>query len=79
MAVILYNASVKHNLINKVENYSAFGDDSTIASYAKSAVYTLKDYGIISGVGASIFSPLTNADRASACQMLYTLMIKSTK
>jgi len=79
MAVILYNASVKHNLINKVENYSAFGDDSTIASYAKSAVYTLKDYGIISGVGASTFSPLTNADRASACQMLYTLMIKSTK
>ena len=79
MAVILYNASVKHNLISEVTNYRAFGDDSTISAYAKSAVYTLKDNGIINGVGESTFSPLTNADRASACQMLYTLMIKSTK
>lgn len=79
MAVILYNASVKHNLIAEDTDYKAFADDSTISEYAKSAVYTLKDSGIISGVGEATFSPLTNADRASACQMLYTLMIKTTK
>lgn len=79
MAVILYNAVRKHNLVTEVTDYKAFGDDSTISDYAKSAVYTLKDNGIISGVGEDTFSPLANADRASACQMLYTLMLKSTK
>ena len=76
MAVILYNASAKHNLINKVEKYNAFADDSKIADYAKIAVYTLRDYSIINGVGEGSFSPLTNADRASACQILYNLMTK---
>ena len=79
MAVIIYNASVKHNLITKVEGYTVFGDDAAISDYAKDAVYTLKDNNIINGVGDSTFSPLTNADRASACQILYNLMTKFSK
>lgn len=79
MAVIIYNAAIKYNLIESVHDYLEFVDDDQISDYAKKAVYTLRNNKIISGVGENTFSPLANADRASASQIIYSLMINLSK
>jgi len=53
-----------------------FADDEKIAVYAKNAVYTLKNEGIISGMGDNRFEPRANATRAQAAKMIYTMMGK---
>ena len=49
---------------------SAFADDSSIASWAKNAVYACRDLGIISGMGYNTFAPKDNAQRAQACVVI---------
>lgn len=48
-----------------------FEDDRYIASYAKTAVITLKEFGIITGNELNCFNPTMSATRAEAAQMLY--------
>ena len=50
---------------------SGFEDDRYIASYAKTAVVTLKELGIINGNELNCFNPTMTATRAEAAQMLY--------
>lgn len=79
MAVIIYNAGMKFNLFENVEEYSKFSDDSSISDYAKTAVYTLKNKSVVNGVGDGLFAPKANADRASAAKILYELIIESVE
>ena len=48
----------------------AFSDDSSIASWAKDAVYACRDYGIVGGMGGNSFEPKSTATRAQACVIL---------
>ena len=75
-SVIIYNAAVKFNLISAADEYEAFSDDGVISDYAKAPVYTLKSYQIINGVGDGLFAPKDNATRASAAQIIYTMVSK---
>lgn len=68
MAVILYRAMQ----LSPVTSLEIFADDNAIASYAKEAVYTMKELQIISGMGENCFMPLENATRAQAAKMIYT-------
>lgn len=76
MAIIIYNAAKKFNLFDTEKTGSDFSDDASISDYAKDAVYTLKSKGIIKGMEDGTFRPLENADRASAAQMIYSLIAK---
>lgn len=79
MAVIVYNAGVEFNLFDSAKNYTAFSDDKEISDYAREAVYTLRSYSVINGMGDGSFAPVQNADRASAAQMIYSLITKFDK
>ena len=79
MAVIIYNAGIKFNLFENISSKQTFKDDSSISDYARDAVYCLKSYSIINGTGDGLFSPLEYADRASAAQIIYSLMLKDNK
>ena len=48
----------------------AFADDSSIASWAKNAVYACRERGIISGMGGNTFAPKNNATRVQACVVI---------
>ncbi len=52
----------------------AFADDAEIASWAKTAVYELKNAGVIGGVGDNMFAPLGTCTRAQAAQIIYQLI-----
>ena len=51
-----------------------FADDAEIASWAKTAVYELKNAGVIGGVGDNKFAPAGNCTRAQAAQIIYQLI-----
>ena len=55
---------------------AAFDDDSLIPDYAKTAVYSLADLGVISGMGGNTFAPLSNATRAQTAKIIYKSIIK---
>ena len=55
---------------------AAFDDDASIPGYAKAAVYSLTDLGIISGMGGNMFAPLSNATRAQTAKIIYKSFIK---
>ena len=77
MAVIIYNAAKLKNVVGNSEpEQFPFGDDKSIADYAKEAVYTLKTMGIINGVDENNFAPLATATRAEAAVMIYRLLLK---
>ena len=70
IAVILYRISELLNV--KLENGNdVFGDDNQIADYAKEAVYTLKNAGIINGSSDNYFNPTDSATRAETAAMIY--------
>ncbi len=73
LAVMLYRAAK----FLPEKKYTPFGDDDKISDYAKDAVYTLKEYRIISGKSDSEFAPLEPASRAEAAIMIYR-MIKNS-
>jgi len=54
-----------------------FTDDKSISTYAKNAVYTLKDLGIINGMGDGSFAPKAAASRAETACMLYKAIKKN--
>ena len=51
-----------------------FNDDSEIADYAKSAVYSLYEAGIISGMDNGMFEPNGNLTRAQAAVLIYNML-----
>ena len=52
----------------------AFGDDEKIADYAKEAVYSMRDAGIINGMGENIFAPQSFSTRAQAAKVIHLLL-----
>ncbi|MFD0961301.1 S-layer homology domain-containing protein [Paenibacillus chungangensis] len=53
---------------------TGFADDASIATWAKSAVYAVKQLGIIQGKGSNRFAPNDTATRAEAVTMLINLL-----
>lgn len=58
----------------------AFADDAQIREYAKEAVYTLQQAGIVQGMDSGMFNPGKNATQAEVCKIVYaTLQINEAK
>lgn len=72
MAVLMFRIGELLGLFNRSNSKTAgFEDERFIASYAKTAVITLKELGIIQGNELNCFNPTMSATRAEAAQMLY--------
>lgn len=72
MAVLMFRICEMLGTIDRSSSKnSGFDDDRYISSYAKTAVITLKELGIINGNGLNCFNPTMPATRAEAAQMLY--------
>ena len=71
MCVMVYNAIGEK--LSKNNSGEAFADDTAIASYAKNAVYLLKENGVINGRGENTFAPDGTATRAEAAKIIYTI------
>ena len=80
MAVLMFRIGEMLGLFDRSNaKTSGFEDDRYIASYAKTAVITLKENGIIQGNELNCFNPTMSATRAEAAQMLYRLYHYATK
>ncbi|MEG1931316.1 MAG: S-layer homology domain-containing protein, partial [Anaerovorax sp.] len=77
MAVIMdrFAKEMKISLYAKA-NKVTFADDSKIAPYAKDAVYTMQQAGIINGTGGNNFNPTGNATRGETAKMI-TMVIEA--
>ena len=72
MAVLMFRIGEMLGVMDQSSlRTSGFEDDRYIASYAKTAVVTLKELGIINGNELNCFNPTMTATRAEAAQMLY--------
>ncbi len=70
MAVMVYNF-MKLNDANDNVLHTEFDDDAQISDYAKTAVASLSEMGIINGVGDNKFAPKDDATRAQAAVIIY--------
>ncbi len=72
MAVLMFRIGEMLGVMDQSQSKnSGFEDDRYIASYAKTAVVTLRELGIINGNELNCFNPTMTATRAEAAQMLY--------
>ena len=74
MAVIVYNAAKIYGVSLNSEITNLFEDDDFVAEYAKSAVYALRNGGIVNGKENNSFCPLEYATRAEAAKIIYGLL-----
>ncbi len=75
MATMIYRyAEVMEITLPDGADAEAFADDASIASYAKTAVYSMKEAAIISGKGNNLFDPKGNATRAEAAKIIRLLL-----
>lgn len=72
MAVILVRILNTETLTSS----DSFNDDSDISAYAKDAVYTLKNMGIVSGTGEGNFEPKRVMTRAEAAVVISNFIKK---
>jgi len=74
LATICYRAakSLGIKLPNANSEY-VFNDDNQIYDYAKEAVYSLEQAGIIAGLGDNTFAPNNFATRAQAVKIMYMI------
>lgn len=75
VAAIAYRVYMKDGGVKTISE-NLFSDDSEIAEYAKDAVYTLRDHGIISGMPNNEFQPKASTTRAQAAMIIYNLLYK---
>ncbi|MBQ7572712.1 MAG: S-layer homology domain-containing protein [Clostridia bacterium] len=71
MCVIVHNAM--KDLLQDGTKEKRFSDDYKISDYAKTAVYSLKESGIVNGRGENEFEPLGTATRAEAARIIHSL------
>lgn len=76
MAVICLNIAKYKGLATGGASQQTFGDDANISEYAKEAVYTLKEMGIIGGMGDNRYEPQGFATRAQAAVILQRLLAR---
>ncbi|MCH4890289.1 hypothetical protein EZV73_22090 [Acidaminobacter sp. JC074] len=76
LALILvnYQSKIASYDFDGFDHSGAFSDHSKIASYAKEAVYKLKDANIISGRGKNMFEASGSATRAECAAIIYKLL-----
>lgn len=74
MCVMIYRAAVASGMEIKTEDYVEFSDDTEIADYAKEAVYSLREFGAVSGMTNDEFAPAEFATRAQAAKIIYYLI-----
>lgn len=75
MAVIIYRVlELKGINAEKVNDAVVFTDENEISDYAKEAVSSLQQYGIISGMDDGSFAPKSGATRAQSAKMIYGVM-----
>ena len=53
-----------------------FSDDDKISSWAKTAVYEMRNLGVVSGTGNNAFDPKGTSTRATAATMLVSFYNK---
>jgi hypothetical protein len=70
LSTIAYRAVQSQDRATPAYTGQAFSDDSQISSYAKEAVYALKEIGVISGRDTGIFDPLAPATREETAKIL---------
>lgn len=70
MTVMLYNAMKAKGKVMP-DGKVSFADEGKIADYAKAAVGSLYEMGIINGVSETEFDPIGNATRAQAAKIVY--------
>lgn len=73
MAVMVYRALEKKELIGESAEKTEFSDNAEISDYAKDPVGIIAAMGIINGTGNNEFSPNQNATRAQAAKIIYEL------
>jgi hypothetical protein len=73
-AVIIRRSMDKCGIYYEEKETGTFADDAVINGYAKSAVYTLRGLGIISGTPDNMFNPKSSATRAECAKMLAFLI-----
>jgi hypothetical protein len=69
--LLMRYADVAQKQFPATRQFSVFADDADIADYAKSAVQTLYNGGIINGVGGNAVNPKGQATRAEVAAMLH--------
>lgn len=81
MAVIIerYVTKVANRRLEVIDNSNKFADEEEIADYAKTAVETMKNSGMIAGKENHTFAPKENATRAEGAKMLSTVMQRFIK
>ncbi|MBO5060896.1 MAG: S-layer homology domain-containing protein [Clostridia bacterium] len=75
MAVMIYRAAKYKGIELMPEDAgSTFADDGAISFYAKEAVYSLKNSGMISGISETDFAPNEKSTKAQAARLIYNLI-----
>jgi len=75
VAVMLVNAIDKAGLkLQKVKDSAGFIDDDLISDYAKTAVKTLYEAGIVQGDKNNNFNPQNNAERVEIAVMIHRVL-----
>ncbi|MEE1046849.1 MAG: S-layer homology domain-containing protein [Clostridia bacterium] len=71
-SVIIHNTAVGLGLMESVEKSDIkFADENLMADYAKTAIYTMADNGIVNGVDGVNFAPCDFLTRAEAAKIIY--------
>lgn len=79
MAVMLHNYMKQKGTVFASNIQPAFADASTVSDWAKEAVTHIQSYGLITGVGANMFAPKANADRAGVATIFANFIKTSLK
>ncbi|MBR0327887.1 MAG: S-layer homology domain-containing protein, partial [Clostridia bacterium] len=69
--MLIRYANYKSITLGKNLQKQAFSDDATIAGWAKDAVYSCQQAGIVSGMSPTTFVPKATATRAQVARILY--------
>ncbi|MBQ2841308.1 MAG: S-layer homology domain-containing protein [Oscillospiraceae bacterium] len=72
--IVRYINNVAKVTVAESNVQSTFGDDASIGSYAKEAVYAMQRAGVINGKPGNVFDPKAYATRAEASKMIYVLL-----
>ncbi len=75
MAVFCYRYAALQNVtIPRPDAPELFGDDHEIHSWARDAVYALRNTGILNGMDGNLYKPRSGATRAQICAVLQRLI-----
>ena len=70
MAVIIYRAMQFKGIVLNGNETEKFEDQDEISKYAVSSVNSMKNAGIINGIGNGYFAPKSTATRAEAAVII---------